>query len=203
MILNLPNIMTMGRILVIPFVAGLCFVEDDYARWLACGLFVLAALTDFFDGMIARRWNQVSDFGRFLDPIADKLLVGALLLALAATGDLAGWAILPAIIILCREIFISGLREFLGGKKVIVHVTKLAKWKTTAQLVALGLLIAGPAGPDFVPLAGQVFLALAAVLTVITGYDYFRASFPALGITGTDRGAAAKAAAGSMDGQPS
>src|SRR5690606_6049651 len=127
---------------------------------------------------LARMWQQQSALGRMLDPIADKLLVAATLLLLAATGTIAGWSLWAAIIILCREILVSGLREFLADVKVSVPVTRVAKWKTTVQLIAIGVLIAGPAGDRIVPgisLVGLVLLWIAALLTLYTGWDYFRA----------------------------
>ena len=136
-------------------------------------------MTDFFDGYLARALSQQSMLGKFLDPIADKLLVSSLILMLVAFNRIPGIAILPAVVILCREILVSGLREFLAGAQVGVPVSKLAQWKTTLQMLMLGFLIVGPAGPMFGPLSttdvGVVGLWIAAVLTLVTGYDYFRA----------------------------
>ncbi len=137
-----------------------------------------AAITDYLDGYIARAWSQQSAIGRMLDPIADKLLVAALLLMLVYTGQIEGWTLWAAIVILCREILVSGLREFLADLKVSVPVSKVAKWKTTAQLFALGFLIAGPAGDKVLPgntQIGIVLLWAAAGLTIYTGWDYFNA----------------------------
>lgn len=175
---TLPNILTLSRIVVIPVVIALFYVPGDMARWIACGLFVAAAVTDWFDGFLARRWNQVSALGRFLDPIADKLLVAAVLLLLVGfdppDGGITTWSYLPAAVILCREILVSGLREFLAEIQVSVPVTKLAKWKTTFQLVALTLLILGDAAPWGVPAAllGEIALWIAAIMTIVTGWDY-------------------------------
>ncbi|EKV32349.1 CDP-diacylglycerol--glycerol-3-phosphate 3-phosphatidyltransferase [Caenispirillum salinarum AK4] len=171
---TLPNILTLSRIVVIPVVIGLFYVPGDLARWIACGLFVAAAVTDWFDGFLARRWNQVSALGRFLDPIADKLLVAAVLLLLVGFDTMTVWSYLPAAVILCREILVSGLREFLAEIQVSVPVTKLAKWKTTFQLVALTLLILGEAAPWGIPavLLGEIALWVAAVMTIVTGWDY-------------------------------
>lgn len=173
---NLANILTLSRIAAIPLIAGLLFLESPIFRWSALILFVIACVTDFFDGYIARRMAQVSKLGRFLDPIADKLVVGAILMALVATQQISGWSVLPALIIMCREIMVSGLREYLAELKVGVPVTMLAKWKTTMQMVALGFLIVGNAGPAWLPVTeiGDGLLWLAAILTVITGYDYLR-----------------------------
>jgi cardiolipin synthase len=176
--LSLPNLLTYGRLLAVPLVAGLIMWGGDAARWIALALFIAAAVTDFFDGYLARRWQQQSALGRMLDPIADKVLVAAVLLVLAADDTIWGAHLWAAIIILSREVLVSGLREFLAELRVSVPVTKVAKWKTTVQLVAVGFLIAGPAGDkvmahvtDF----GLACLWLAAALTLYTGYDYFRA----------------------------
>jgi cardiolipin synthase len=182
---NLPNILTYGRILAVVLV-GLCFfvegrlASSEAARWTAVGIFVVASITDFLDGYLARIWKQTSNIGRMLDPIADKLLVSTCLLLLAADTEktIAGWTLWAAIIILCREILVSGLREYLAGLKVSVPVTRLAKWKTTVQMVAIGFLLAGPAGEKVLPhtiAIGNTLLWIAALLTLYTGYDYFRA----------------------------
>jgi cardiolipin synthase len=182
---NLPNILTYGRILAVVLV-GLCFfvegrlASSEAARWTAVGIFVVASITDFLDGYLARIWKQTSNIGRMLDPIADKLLVSTCLLLLAADTEktIAGWTLWAAIIILCREILVSGLREYLAGLKVSVPVTRLAKWKTTVQMVAIGFLLAGPAGEKVLPhtiAIGNTLLWVAALLTLYTGYDYFRA----------------------------
>ena len=177
MILNLPNVLTLSRVAVIPVFVAAFFLASPLANWVALGLFVAAGATDYLDGFFARRREQSSDFGRFLDPIADKLLVATALLMLAGFGRIAGHALIAAAIILLREIVISGLREYLGGLKVTVPVSKLAKWKTTVQMVAIGFLIVGAAGPAGFPtvLTGEVLLWLAALLTAVTGYDYLRA----------------------------
>ena len=174
----LPNLLTMSRIAAIPLIVILLYFDAPHWRWLALGLFAAACITDVFDGYLARSRKQVSDLGRFLDPIADKLLVAAVILVLVAERRLTGWAILPALIILCREILVSGLREFLAELKVSVPVSNVAKWKTTLQLVALGFLIAGPSGDDIVAgvtMTGLVLLWVSALLTLYTGWDYFRA----------------------------
>jgi len=181
--LSLPNILTYGRIVAVPLVVLCFFVEgrlesSDFARWTALGLFAVASITDFFDGYLARIWKQTSTIGRMLDPIADKLLVSAILLLLAADGTIAGWTLWAAIIILCREILVSGLREYLAELNVSVPVSRLAKWKTTAQMVALAFLLAGPAGDKIMPYVtelGIVLLWISAILTLYTGWDYFRA----------------------------
>lgn len=175
---NLPNALTAGRIvLILPF-ALLFLSENTAARWLALILFLAAAVTDWFDGYLARRLNQTSALGRMLDPIADKLLVATALFVLVATGDIGGWSIAAALAILLREIAVSGFREHLGPMGVIVPVTDLAKWKTTIQLVALTLLIA-PRIPVVHPL-GIFLLWIAAILTLITGWSYWQATLKAL-----------------------
>ncbi len=176
---SLPNLLTYGRILAIPALVGLLFwPREDWVRWIALAVYVVAAVTDYLDGWIARAWSQQSAIGRMLDPIADKLLVCALLLMLVHTETIKGWAIWAAIVILCREILVSGLREFLAELKVSVPVSKVAKWKTTAQLLALGFLVAGPAGDKVLPgntTIGIGMLWIAAGLTLYTGWDYFNA----------------------------
>jgi CDP-diacylglycerol--glycerol-3-phosphate 3-phosphatidyltransferase/cardiolipin synthase len=137
----------------------------------------LAAITDFFDGYLARAWSQQSALGQMLDPIADKLLVAAVLFMLVADRTISGLSIAAAIVILCREILVSGLREFLADLKVSIPVSRVAKWKTTLQLVALGFLIAGPAGDKLLPKnteIGHILLWIAALLTIYTGLDYLR-----------------------------
>lgn len=177
--LNLPNVLTYARILAVPaLVACLYFLRGDAARWLAFGIFVAAAVTDWLDGYLARAWEQQSTLGRMLDPIADKLIVGAALLMLVHDNTISGPTIWAAVIILCREILVSGLREFLAELNVKVHVTELAKWKTAVQMIALAVLLAGPAADKLIPgitASGMVLLWLAALLTLWTGYDYLKA----------------------------
>ncbi|BCJ90129.1 CDP-diacylglycerol--glycerol-3-phosphate 3-phosphatidyltransferase [Terrihabitans soli] len=175
---SLPNLLTYARIAAVPVVVACLLGETHGWRWLALGLYIAAAVTDYVDGYLARAWGQQSPLGRMLDPIADKLLVSSCLLAFAATGTLTGISFWAAVVILCREILVSGLREFLAELRVGVPVTKLAKWKTVAQLVAVGFLVAGPAGDAVIPHvsdAGHILLWVSAVLTLYTGYDYFRA----------------------------
>ncbi|MFY9623704.1 MAG: CDP-diacylglycerol--glycerol-3-phosphate 3-phosphatidyltransferase [Rhodoplanes sp.] len=187
----LPNTLTYARIVAVPLVVACMFWQDIlegglWLRWVALVIFIAAAVTDVLDGYFARSWGQQSDIGRMLDPIADKLLVSSSLLMLAADGTIRGWSLLAAIVILCREILVSGLREYLAELRVSVPVTRLAKWKTALQLVAVGFLLAGTAG-DLVVAAvvnlgfpvvtwiGLTLLWLSALLTLYTGYDYFRA----------------------------
>ena len=202
----LANLLTYARILAVPAVVAAMYWQDVlegglWLRWVALAIFVTAAITDILDGYVARAYGQQSRFGRMLDPIADKLLVASCLLMLAADSTIRGWSLWAAIVILCREILVSGLREYLAELRVSVPVTRLAKWKTTLQLVAIGFLLAGDAGDHvgFVveltkvtsaPLAalvghqviaglvthiGLTLLWLSALLTLYTGWDYFRA----------------------------
>ena len=182
---NLPNVLTYGRLAAVPVVVALLFWPlEPWARWSALAIYAAAAITDFFDGYLARAWSQQSSLGRMLDPIADKLLVAGVLLVLTADGTIRGWSLWAAIVILCREILVSGLREYLAELRVPVPVTAVAKWKTTAQLVSLGFLIAGPAGDAVLPHATQigiVLLWIAATLTLYTGWDYMKASYDHVG----------------------
>jgi cardiolipin synthase len=180
---SVPNMLTYARIAAVPAVVGCMYGADIlqgglWLRWVALTIFIAAGVTDFFDGYFARAWGQHSTFGRMLDPIADKLLVASCLLMLAANGTIKGWSLWAAIVILCREILVSGLREYLAELRVSVPVTRLAKWKTTGQLVAIGFLLAGEAGDRVLPVVtpiGLTLLWLSALLTLYTGYDYFRA----------------------------
>src|SRR5471030_826317 len=171
---NLPNMLTYGRLAAVPLVVAFLFWPTDaWARWTALGIYAAAAITDFFDGYLARAWSQQYSLGRMLDPIADKLLVAAVLLVLAADKTIAGWTLWAAIVILCREILVSGLREYLAELRVPLPVTALAKWKTTVQFIALAFLIAGPAGESVLPgsiTTGIVLLWIAAIVTLYTGW---------------------------------
>jgi CDP-diacylglycerol--glycerol-3-phosphate 3-phosphatidyltransferase/cardiolipin synthase len=177
---NLPNLLTYGRIAAVPAVVVLLFWPHEFwFRWAALGIYAAAAVTDFFDGYLARAWSQQSALGRMLDPIADKLLVAACLVMLVADGSIRSYSIWAAIVILTREILVSGLREFLAELRVSVPVTTLAKWKTTVQLVALGFLVVGDAGDALLPAGvtvqiGLVMLWIAALLTFVTGWDYLK-----------------------------
>ncbi len=183
--LNLPNLLTYGRVVAVPIVVAFLFwPAEPWARWSALAIYIVAAVTDFFDGYLARAWSQQSSLGRMLDPIADKLLVAAALLALTADHTIHGVTLWAAIIILCREILVSGLREYLAELRVPVPVTAVAKWKTTVQMTAIGFLIAGPAGDAVLPgtvVIGVVLLWIAALLTLYTGWDYMRASYDHVG----------------------
>lgn len=177
MLTSLPNILTLSRIFAVPILVALLW----YPGWqlgylLAFALYCLMGITDYFDGYLARAQGTVSKLGVFLDPIADKIMVAAVIIMLVATHDIAGWHVIAAIIILLREIAVSGLREFLAQLRVSMPVTKLAKWKTTFQLVALGALILAGGFPEaaWIKLVGLVSLWAAAALTMMTGWDYLR-----------------------------
>jgi cardiolipin synthase len=182
MITDLPNVLTLSRIAAIPVLIVLASLHLPSGDLAACIIFALAGITDYLDGRLARSRKQFSDLGRMLDPIADKLLVGAVLIMLAGDGRLGPWGLYPAIIIMCREILVSGLREFLAEIRIGLPVTRLAKWKTTFQIGALGFLIAGNGTAQLlhiswlpVWLIGIVLLWISAILTIITGWDYLTA----------------------------
>jgi len=176
---SVPNLLTYGRVAAVPVVVGCLFwSEIALMRWVALGIFIAAGISDFLDGYLARMLSQQSALGQMLDPIADKLLVAAVLMMLVADHTIFSYSLGAAIVILCREILVSGLREFLAELKVSVPVTRIAKWKTTLQLIALGFLIAGPAGDAVLPRTTQIGLILfwcSALLTLYTGWDYLRA----------------------------
>ena len=178
MLSSLPNLLTLSRILAVPGLVWLMWSRNPW-EWLAAfALYTLAAITDYFDGYLARSWGTVSKIGQFLDPIADKIMVAATILMLVDAQILHGWSVIAGLIILLREMFVSGLREYLAGLSVSMPVSQLAKWKTTAQLVALGALILVGAGSllPWLPaeIVGLTTLWIAAILTLITGYDYLR-----------------------------
>lgn len=179
---DLPNLLTLSRIAALPILVALAMLGTPWGDVAACAVFSAAAITDYFDGKIARERQLISDFGRMLDPIADKLLVGAALMLLAGLERLSPLGLLPAIVIMLREILVSGLREYLAGLKVGLPVTRLAKWKTGTQMAALGILMAGDSGAAALHLSilpvgwiGEALLWIAAVLTLWTGWDYLRA----------------------------
>ena len=181
--LTLPNLLTLSRIFAVPLLVFLLWKPAPYDYLITFVLYCIVGITDYFDGYLARAQGRISRLGQFLDPIADKIMVAAVLVMLMASrkadGDvpiIQDWAVIPAIIILLREIMVSGLREFLAELKVLVPVSALAKWKTTFQLVALGALILGGAFPSqhWIHLVGLASLWAAAVLTLVTGWDYLR-----------------------------
>ena len=179
MLTDLPNLLTLSRIAAIPLLVAVVALRTPATDFLACVVFSAAAITDYFDGKIARGRRQLSDIGRMMDPIADKLLVGATLMLLAGQDRLSAWGLYPAIVILLREILVSGLREYLAGLRVGLPVTGLAKWKTGFQMGALGTLLAGDSSAQllhlrFLPVSviGEAMLWIAAGLTLWTGWDY-------------------------------
>lgn len=164
---DLPNYLTYFRILVIPLLILVFYLKGEWAYVMSAGLFALASITDWLDGYVARLWNVQSNIGKFLDPIADKLLVATALILLVSEHR-AG--VLPAVAIMCREILVSGLREFLAELRVSVPVSRLAKWKTGVQMAAIFCLLFGSP----VALLGEIMLWLAAILTLVTGYVYLK-----------------------------
>lgn len=175
---KIPNYLTYLRIAVIPGLIVVFFLKGNWGYWLSAGLFLLASVTDWLDGYVARIWQAESNIGKFLDPIADKLLVATALLLLVQsnTDDATRADIIPAIAIVCREILVSGLREFLAEIRIGVPVSKLAKWKTAVQMTAIFLLLLGAGGPMWLhaDILGRIFLWLAALLTLVTGYAYVK-----------------------------
>jgi cardiolipin synthase (CMP-forming) len=181
---DLPNVLTLSRIAAIPLLVVLVALRMPVADLVACVVFSAAAITDYYDGKLARSRLQQSDLGRMLDPIADKLLVGAALMMLVGQNRLSGAALYPAIVIMLREILVSGLREYLAGIRIGLPVTPLAKWKTGFQMGALGTLLAGDTTAHllhlgFLPVSmiGEAMLWVAAGLTLWTGWDYLTAGW--------------------------
>lgn len=174
---HIPNLLTGFRIAVIPLLIAAFYLPAPWSAWVPVVLFMLASATDWFDGVLARSWNAASKLGQFMDPIADKLLVVAVILMLAVDGRIGGIHIVPAIAILCREMFVSGLREFLAFRAVEVPVSGVAKWKTAAQMVALTVMLL-PFSEAALP--GLVLFWVAAALALQTGWAYFSAAMPHL-----------------------
>lgn len=174
--MNLPNILTLFRLGLLPFIVLLLFIPTSWAAAVALTLYIIGSITDYLDGYIARKYNQVTEFGTFMDPISDKIYVATILLMLVATGRVWGIWVVFVIAIFIREFIISGLREYLGPKDVKVPVSDLAKWKTAVQMIATGLLIIGPhiTGGVFI---GITALIAAAALTVYTGWDYLKVGY--------------------------
>ena len=176
--MNISNILTLLRIAVIPIIVICIYMKEPFFGWIAFFLFCLASITDYFDGYIARLRNEITNFGTFLDPIADKLLVAAVILILTSKGVIKDWDTVPALIILLREITVSGLREYLAGIKVSIPVSRIAKLKTFLQLSALAILILSESTVDLTLILylGKIFLWLAGILTLYTAYDYIKGS---------------------------
>ena len=178
---NLPNLLTISRIVVIPVIFLTIYIHSAWWYLIGGSLFIIAAITDYLDGYLARSRNELSAFGRLLDPIADKLLVVSALMIIVANGLVDNISYIPVVVILCREILVSGLREFLSEVRVGLPVTRLAKWKTGFQMTALSVLLMSPAKffnviEGFWVGLGTVCLWVAGVLTFITGYQYFEKS---------------------------
>jgi cardiolipin synthase len=199
MLTDLPNVLTLSRIAAVPLLVALVAISTPAGDLAACLVFSVAAITDYFDGKLARSRRQQSDLGRMLDPIADKLLVGAALMMLVGQNRLSALGLYPAIVIMLREILVSGLREYLAGICVGLPVTRLAKWKTGFQMGALGTLLAGHTSATvlhlrFLPvsLIGETMLWIAAVLTLITGWDYLTAGWRHAAAPGTPGPSVAK-----------
>ena len=180
--LTLPNLLTLSRIVAVPLLVFLLWQPRPFDYAITFVLYCVVGITDYFDGYLARAQGRISRLGQFLDPIADKIMVGAVLVMLISSRkanpmpEIAGLHIIPALVILLREIIVSGLREFLAELRVSIPVSALAKWKTAFQMIALGALILGGAVPEmpWVHTVGIVCLWLAAALTLVTGYDYLR-----------------------------
>jgi CDP-diacylglycerol---glycerol-3-phosphate 3-phosphatidyltransferase len=196
MLTTLPNLLTLSRILAMPLVVATFYLDAPLGPWIGGAIFALAGFTDWLDGKLARAWQQQSEWGRFLDPIADKLLVAATLLMLVATQRISPWAVLPAVVILCREILVSGLREHLAGIRVKLPVSNLAKWKTTVQMIAIGVLLIGDSGPEILhaKFLGEGLLWIAAGFTLVTGYQYLHAGIVHVNVEESRRQAQAAAA---------
>lgn len=173
---NLANILTITRLLVLPFMVALFYVDQHWASWACLGLYVIGAVTDFLDGWVARKFNQITEFGRFLDPIADKIFVLAVMIMLIATDIVTGYGVILILLILMREFLVSGIREFLGPRDIKMPVTNLAKWKTAAQMLALAFLIVSMHHVIILQI-GIVLLAIATLLTLVTGFGYLKASW--------------------------
>jgi len=175
---SVPNLLTLSRIALIPIIMAAFYTDNHIGRWVATLAFISACFTDFMDGYVARLWSQTTRFGQFLDPVADKLLVASTLMMLVGFGRIQPVSFLPAIIILCREILVSGLREFLSGLQVLMPVSALAKWKTAAQMGAISLLLIGDISPfgGAINVIGEGLLWIAAALTLMTGYTYLKSS---------------------------
>ena len=175
---HIPNLLTWARLAAVPLVLVAWYLPPPWGQWLPLVVVVLASITDFFDGYLARKWNAQSDLGRLLDPNADKLLMAVSMLLLVSTSHASAVAVS---LILCRELFVSGLRESMAEKDIIIHVTRLAKYKTAMQMAAvIVLLYAYASGGDFSAHLGSLLLWIAAILTLITGWQYWCGAWPYL-----------------------
>ncbi|HEY3918730.1 MAG TPA: CDP-diacylglycerol--glycerol-3-phosphate 3-phosphatidyltransferase [Stellaceae bacterium] len=189
MLTTLPNLLTLSRILAMPLIVATFYLDPPAGPWIGCAIFAVAGFTDWLDGRLARAWQQQSEWGQFLDPIADKVLVAATLLMLTATQRISAWAVLPAVVILSREILVSGLREHLAGIRVKVPVSSLAKWKTAVQMIAIGVLLVGDSAPEILhaKFLGEGLLWIAAGFTLVTGYQYLHAGIVHVNVAETLR----------------
>ena len=179
--LKIPNILTIGRIILVPIFIGAFYLPGSMGDWIPFFIFILASFTDFFDGLLARLYKEESKLGELLDPIADKIIVTSALFLLVMDGTIKEFEIIAAIIIMIREILISGLREFLAKVQVTMPVSKLAKFKTFIQMFAIATLLTGESGNKIINFGdynihsiGIILLWVAAFLTIYTGYDYVR-----------------------------
>ena len=179
--LKIPNILTIGRIIVVPIFILTFYLPGALGDWIPFFIFLLASFTDFLDGLLARLYKEESKLGELLDPIADKIIVASALVLLVMNGTIVNYEVIAAIVILIREILISGLREFLAKVQVSMPVTSLAKFKTFIQMFAIAILLTGESGNMFVNFGdynahsiGIVLLWIAAFLTLYTGYDYVK-----------------------------
>lgn len=176
-VFNVPNLLCFFRIAIIPVMIWLFYNDSFTHAWINVTLFIIAGITDFLDGYLARAWNQTTILGKFLDSSTDKMLVGVALFCLVAFGRLDGIWIVPAAIIYLREILVAGVREFMGLYNIVVHVSKMGKWKLTLQMVSIGFLIAGPYGEVLIPHSydiGKGLFLLATIITVTSGWSYTR-----------------------------
>jgi CDP-diacylglycerol--glycerol-3-phosphate 3-phosphatidyltransferase len=174
--MNIPNALTILRMAMLPVMVGLFYINADWAAYTCLILFIIGSLTDFLDGWIARKYDQITEFGTFMDPISDKIYVTTIMLMLVAAGHIdKGWVI-AILVILMREFLVSGLREFLGPRNVKLPVTQLAKWKTATQMTALGFLILAKTS-FWAAIAGKALLLIASGLTVYTGWIYMKAGW--------------------------
>jgi cardiolipin synthase (CMP-forming) len=180
--LNLPNILTLFRLALLPFMIALFFMPWEWAAWTCLALYVMGAASDGLDGWIARRFGKITAFGTMLDPVSDKIFVATIMLMLVASGRIEGVWVLLVVAIIIREFAVSGLREFMGPRGIQVPVTNLAKWKTAVQMAALGLLIVAPYIPGG-PLSGLAALTAATALTLFTGWGYLKAGLDHIGKT--------------------
>ena len=179
MIATVPNLLSLCRIALIPILVICFYVDGPYARWIGLTIFILACFTDFLDGYLARLWSQTSRLGQALDPIADKLLVASTLLLLSGFDHISRITLIPTTVILCREIMVSGLREYLSEFKLSLPVSRLAKWKTFVQMLAIACLILADSSTfgTSITIAGETLLWIAAIMTLITAWNYLKSAF--------------------------